>query len=90
MTGRFTLKIFHWVDGPPDMLMDLGWNWRLEDAAGKPRAENDGRFESADEARADALNLCFDWTKVDFVVLGKWNPDEPDEYVDGKYSGKYG
>jgi hypothetical protein len=81
------LKIFHWIDGPPDMHIDSGWNWRLEDETGKVRAENPGRgFKSGAAARADAVELH---PGVEVIDLGKWNPDDPKEYVNGKYAGEF-
>ena len=85
--SEMKLKIFHWIDGPPGMNLDLGWNWQLEDEAGKVRAECHNGFKTLDDARADALLLCLDWPNVEFVELGKFNPDEPHEYVNGHYAG---
>ena len=85
------LKLFHWVDGPPDMCIDSGFYWQLEDANGKIVAQsNESGFESMMECRGAALTMPFDWKTIEIVELGKFNPDEPDEYVDGVYSGKYG
>ena len=82
------LKIFHWIDGPPAMNMDLGWYWQLEDDAGKLKAESPGRFEDAAAARNDASTL-FDLDSMEVVELGKFNPDEPSEWVDGEYRGPH-
>ena len=85
------LKIFHWVDGPPTMCIDLGFYWHLVSKNGKIIAESPERgFRSISECRVAALKMPFDWKSIEVVELGKFNPDEPDEYVDGVYSGKYG
>lgn len=80
------VRVFQWIDGPPEMHMDLGWNWQLIDENGKVLAECPNGFKNHTECLANALAT---FPAVQVVEIGKFNPDSPLEYVNGVYNKTY-
>ena len=81
------LVIYESVDGPPDFFIRMGFEWVLRDDSGKKVAECDNGFKTIEVCRAAVRALPLDWGDVEVVEIGKFNPDDPKEYVDGEYRG---
>lgn len=82
-----TLQIFESIDGPPQMHISMGFEWRLLDEGGKVIAECDNGYKSLAAAREAAKAMPFDWSGIALVEIGKFNPFDPSEYVNGEYRG---
>lgn len=80
MESKKSLQIFEHVDGPPDFCIWMGFEWRLIDAKGKVIAECDNGYKTIEKCRDAVKALPFDWSTVDVVEIGKFNPDDPAEY----------
>lgn len=75
------LWIFHWIDGDPKFMhIDLKWHWMLHDAKGTELAACQESFGSKEDAEAHAMTMPWDFSKIQIVHKGIYNPDDPDEH----------
>ena len=80
------LKIYEAVDGPPEFCIRMGFEWRLESAKSHVIAQCNNGFKTRAACRTAALALPLAWRNIEVIEIDKFNPFDPEEYKDGRFS----